>query len=232
MRRGTGPRPGESDRTTTNDSGYTLVEIMVTLTVMAVVLALIFPVLATVTSVTSATNSSSNANAEARNAMQQLTTDIGSTNANNVCFPSAGQLAVSTTCPSGGTTSGNTLRALSDVYGSCQWFQWTVDPTTSTLTQLTWPTTWTSASTTPVAVAVAGPVANVNSTLYPVFSMATTPISASSPQTTSLVNIQLYLKGSTGTAVNAPRYTNGATQYVFLQTSVSVLTSVLAAGSC
>ena len=237
MRRVPPGRPGPARirplrRARGDDAGYTLVEIMVTLTVMAVALALIFPVLVTVTSVTSQTASSSNANAEARNALEQLTTDIGSTNANNVCFPSSTQLAVSTTCPAGGTTYGNTLRALSNVFGTCRWLQWTVDPTTSTLTQTTWPTTWTSGSATPVPVTLAGPVANVNSTLYPVFSMATTPVSASSPLTTSLVNIQLYLKGSTGTALNAAKYSAAGTQYVFLQTSVSVLSSTLAAGSC
>jgi prepilin-type N-terminal cleavage/methylation domain-containing protein len=216
----------------TNDAGYTLVEIMVTLAVMGVVLALIFPVVSSVTLVTSSTASSSNANAEARNSLEQLTADIGSTNANNVCFPSSSQLAVSTTCPNGGSTYGNTLRALSDVYGTCQWLQWTVNPTSSMLTQTAWPTTWTAASPTPAPVNLAGPVANVNSVLDPVFSMATTPVSASSPLTTSLVNIQLYVKGSTGTAPSASTYSNTGTQYVFLQTSVSVLTSALAAGSC
>jgi hypothetical protein len=205
---------------------------MVTLAVMGVVLALIVPIIGTVTTVTSTANSSSNANAEARNALQQLTVDIGSTNANNDCFPASGQLAVSTTCPNGGTTYGNTLRALSDVYGSCQWLQWTVDPATSMLTQTTWPKTWTSASATPLPVILAGPVANVSSTLYPVFSMATTPVASGSASTTSLVNIQLYLKGSTGTATAAAHYSNTSTQYVFLQTSVSVLSSILAAGSC
>jgi len=110
--------------------------------------------------------------------------------------------------------------------------QWTVDPTTSTLTQTTWPTTWTTGSATPVPVGLAGPLANVSSSLYPVFSMATTPVPGSSSLTTSLVNLQLYLKGSTGTAVNASKYTNSGTQYVFLQTSVSVLSSTLAAGNC
>jgi len=205
---------------------------MVTLGVMGVVLALVFPVVSTVTLITSQTSSSSNANAEARNALEQLTVDIGSTNANNICFPSSSQLAVSTTCPNGGTTYGNTLRALSDVYGTCRWLQWTVDPTTSTLTQTTWPTTWTTGSATPVPVGLAGPLANVSSSLYPVFSMATTPVPGSSSLTTSLVNLQLYLKGSTGTAVNASKYTNSGTQYVFLQTSVSVLSSTLAAGNC
>lgn len=223
-----GGHPGDDHH---GEGGYSLVELMVTMAAMGVVLALIVPVMSSVTNITSATTSLSNANAEARNTLEQLTTDIGSTNAGNVCFPSSSQLAVSTTCPNGGTTYGNTLRALSYVYGTCQWLQWTVNPTTSMLTQTTWPTTWTGSSATPVPVALAGPVVNINSTLDPVFSMSTTQLTLTSPLT-SLVNIQLYLKGSTGTAVNAPSYSHTATQSLFIQTSVSVLTSTVPAGSC
>jgi hypothetical protein len=198
--------------------------------VTAIALALIIPALVTVTSITSSSSSSSNANAEARNALQQLSTDISSANANNVCFPSSAQTAVSDSCPTGGSTNGNTMRILTNVFNTCQYIQWTVDSTTNALTQQSWPSSWTNASGTPAVTTLATPV--VNSTSTPLFALATSAVSGSPSTTTSLVNVQIYLEGSTGTAQAAPSYSKPNTQYVFLQTSVPLLTSTQPSGSC
>ena len=57
--------------------------------ITAVALALVIPVLTTVTTVTSSTNSGANGTAQARQVLQQLSSDIGSATAANVCFPAA-----------------------------------------------------------------------------------------------------------------------------------------------
>ena len=186
-------------------------------------IALISPVLTTVTTVTSSSNSVSNGSAQARSAIAQLSSDIGSATANNVCFP-ASVLATppTATCSSlsaTGTTktSGYPLVVLSDAYGSCTWFQWTVNSSQQLMQQSAakGATSWMR-----TAVLVA-PLANNLSQTY--FNYDTT---------NSLINIQLVLAGSTTSALAAT--TGTSRQDVDLQTSVSLFTTAQSssAGSC
>jgi hypothetical protein len=66
-----------------------MIEILLSLTLATMAIALISPVLTTVTTVTSSSNSVSNGSAQARSAIAQLSSDIGSATANNVCFPAS-----------------------------------------------------------------------------------------------------------------------------------------------
>jgi len=205
-------------RETREDRGYTLIEIMITLTLSAVAIALVSPILLTVTTVTSSTNSVANGSAQARQVMSQLSADIGSATANNVCFPAAALTAPPTsTCTSAGT-SGYPLVVLSNVYGACTWFQWTVN-SSSQLTQQSAAKGATSWSPTTV---LAGPVNNSSSEAL--FSYDTT---------NSLMNIQLALKGSTTTALSATTAKPGS-QSSDLETSVALFTSSQSsnAGTC
>jgi prepilin-type N-terminal cleavage/methylation domain-containing protein len=197
------------------DRGYTLIEIMITLTLSAVAIALVAPILTTVTNVSSATNSVANGSAQARQAMSQLSADIGSATSNNVCFPSAALTVPPTsTCSSAGT-SGYPLVVLSNVYGTCTWFQWNVN-SSSQLTQQSAARGATSWSPTTV---LAGPVSNNSS--QTLFSYDTT---------NSLMNIQLVLKGSTTTAVSAATAKPNS-QSSDLQTSVALFTSSQSSGA-
>jgi prepilin-type N-terminal cleavage/methylation domain-containing protein len=200
------------------DGGFTLIEIMITLTLTALVIALVSPVLTTLTKVTSSTNSVANGSAQARQVMSQLSTDIGSATANNVCFPVAALTVPSTSSCSSVGTSGYPLVVLSNVYGACTWFQWTVN-SSSQLTQQSAARGATSWSPTTV---LAGPVSNNSS--QTLFSYDTT---------NSLMNIQIVLKGSTTTALSATT-SQAASQSSDLQTSVALFTSSQSsnAGTC
>jgi type II secretory pathway pseudopilin PulG len=209
-----------------SDGGWSLIEIMVAMTLSAVAIALIAPILTTMTSVTNSANSVSNGSAQARQVMSQLSADIGSTTSNNVCFP-ASALATppSSTCSSisaSGTpqTSGYPLVVLSNVYGACTWYQWTVNSSG----QLTQQSAAKGASSWSVAAPLLNPVSNTAA--QTLFTYDTT---------NSLMNIQLVTKGSTTTSINGP--TSGAkpnSQSVDLQTSVSLFTTSQSAnaGSC
>ena len=209
------------------DDGFTLIELMVAMTITAITLALIFPVLNTVTRVMSSTNSASNASAYARDALLQLSADLGSTNYDNVCFPTAAQALVIGPCqyPDSGLTNGSTVRVLSNVDNSCKWIQWTVDPSTTDSTA-GWllQQSWAQGATTAAAAApVVGPLAN-NFVTQPLFTLDTS---------NSVMHLQVYLKGSIGNAANAPNYSAQAgSQSVFVQTSVTLVQSSQPVGSC
>ncbi len=200
------------------DGGWSLVELMASMAVTAMGLTLIVPVLLTVFNVTNNANSTSNGNAQARVALQQLSADVGSANANNVCFSSSATV-VAPFCSSA-LTSGNTLRALSNVNGSCQWMQWTVS--NNELTQQVWPTTWTSASGQPAATPIMGPI--VTSGQPSIFSFNATGL---------VVNIQVTVQGSNGiSGVGASSTASNGSLGTTLQSAVSLPNSSQTAGSC
>ena len=203
-----------------DDRGWTLIELLVAMVITAVALALVIPVLTTVTTVTSSTNSGANGTAQARQVLQQLSSDIGSATAGNVCFPAAVLVTPPTTTCSGSQTTGYPLVVLSRVYANCTWFQWNVN-SSGQLVQQSAPrggTAWSS------AVALAGPLVNTVS-----------PSLFTYDTTNSLMNIQLILRGATGTAAGASAPANRpGTQTTDFQTSVGLVTSAqsAAAGSC
>jgi hypothetical protein len=203
-----------------DDTGLSLIELMTAMTITVVVLALLLPVLTTVTSVSSATNSSSNGTAQARLTLQQLSSDIGSATSASVCFPASALSSPPATVCSGASTSGYPLVVLSKVYGTCTWFQWTV----SALGQLTQQSALKGASAWSAPVPLTGTLVNTVS-----------PSLFTYDTTNSLVNIQLVVRGSSGTSLtalaNAAR--NGAIT-VDLQASVVLYTTAQSApaGSC
>jgi prepilin-type N-terminal cleavage/methylation domain-containing protein len=201
------------------DAGYTLIELMTAMLISSVVMVLIVPVFLTVTNLTSNSVSTANATAQARQALAQLNSDISSANSNNICFPPAGQTGVSVQCPAG-ANSGNTVRALSNVFNTCRWIQWTV--TNNELTEQTWLPSWTSSLPTPAAVPLVGPV-NTSSSLGSIFSLNTTG---------SLLAVELTLQGSTTLAGGASSTNRPGSQQVTLQSSIGVFTSTQAAGRC
>jgi type II secretory pathway pseudopilin PulG len=199
------------------DGGWSLIEVMVAMTVSAIAIALIAPVLTTVTNVTSSANSVTNGSAQARQTMDQMSADIGSTTSNNVCFPSAALTAPPSSTFSSSGTSGYPLVVLSNVYGSCTWFQWTVNASS----QLTQQLAAKGASSWGSAVPLISPLTNASSqTLF------------NHDTTNSLMNIQVVTRGSTTTAVNG---TTGSTkpnsQSVALETSVGLFTSSQSSGA-
>jgi type II secretory pathway pseudopilin PulG len=204
------------------DGGWSLVELMAAMAITAVGLVLLVPVLVTVGNVTNSTNSSSNANAQARQTMQQLSADIGSANSNNVCFPTNVTVGTGPSfCSSSvsGGTSGNTLRALTNVNGSCQWMQWTLAGNNE-LTQQAWPTSW-SGGTQPTAVPVMGPISgNPNA----IFSFNTNGL---------VVSIQVTVQGSSRIAGDSPSATAATnSQPITLQSAISLLNSTQTSGTC
>jgi type II secretory pathway pseudopilin PulG len=208
------------------DGGWTLIELMIAMVVTALALTVALPVLVSVNYVVNSGTSSSNAAAQARNGLRQLTTDITSANANNVCIPSAPTtMAV---CPSGGIASGtgSTLRVLTNLNNVCKWVQWQV--TSGTLTQESWPATSITGAVTATPVPVVNGVVN-NSSTQPVFTLT---------GSTSYVAIWLVVRGSTGTAAALPTTANTSaytgSQTVTLQTSASVLPASAAtpSGAC
>ena len=207
------------------DAGWTLIELLIAMAVTALALTVVLPVLVSVNYVVNSGTSSSNAAAQARNGLRQLTTDISSANANNVCIPSSPTtMAV---CPSGGIASGtgSTLRVLTNLNNVCTWVQWQV--TSGSLTQQSWPAASVSGTVTATPVPVVRGV--VNSTTPPVFTLTSS---------NSFVAIELVVRGSTGAATAIPSTANtsasSGSQTVTLETSASVLpaSSATPSGAC
>jgi Tfp pilus assembly protein PilW len=192
---------------------------MAAMLISSVVMVLVVPAFLTVTNLTSTSISTSNATAQARQALAELNSDVSSTSSNNICFPPAGQTAVSVQCPAG-TNSGNTVRVLSNVFNTCRWIQWTV--TNNELTEQTWLPSWTSSQATPVAIPLVGPV-NTTASLGSVFSLNTTG---------SLLAVQLTLQGSTTLAGGVSTTNRLGSQPVTLQSSISLFTSTQPSGHC
>jgi prepilin-type N-terminal cleavage/methylation domain-containing protein len=201
-----------------DDSGWTLVELLVAMAISAVAAVLVIPLLTTVTTVTSSTNSTANATAQARQVLQQLSSDIGSSTAANICFPAAALTVPPTTTCTSTQTSGTPLVVLSKVNGVCSWFQWTVTAANQLTQQsaLKGATVW--GATVPLATSLVNTVS---------------PSPFTYDTTNSLVNIQLVLRGATGTSGSTAAGKAG-TQTVAVQTSAALLSTAQspAAGSC
>jgi prepilin-type N-terminal cleavage/methylation domain-containing protein len=207
-------------RASQDDGGWTLIELMAAMAISAVAAVLVIPLLTTVTTVTSATNSTAASTAQARQILQQLSSDIGSATTANICFPAAALATPPTSTCTSVQTSGYPLVVLSKVNGICSWFQWNVNASNQ-LTQQSAPKGAGAWSTT---VPLTSSLVNTSS-----------PTLFTYDTTNSLVNIQLVLRGATGTAGSAAVAANkvGA-QTINVQTSVGLFstTQSAAAGSC
>jgi len=223
------------------DEGFTLVEVLVAMVVTAISLVLIVPIFSSVTEVYANSNSSANASGQARNVLRQVAADVSSSNSNNVCFPTAAQ-AVTTTMPTCDPniieipipnttpvvytkpTTGQYLRVLSNVDNTCQWIQWSVDPTTQKLVQQTWPK---SSATEPSGwaspVSLVGYVApNVDG--QNLFTLDTSGL---------LVTVEVTLQGSVGNSANGTDFSTAhGSQAVELSSSVGLVKSSQPQGSC
>jgi type II secretory pathway pseudopilin PulG len=207
------------------EAGWTLVELMVAMGVASIALVLVVPVITSVNVVVNSGASSSNATAVARNGLRQLTADIGSTNANNVCIPSSP--TTMGVCPAGGIASGtgSTLRVLTNVNNVCTWVQWSLSG--NALSQQTWPSTSVSGTVTATGVPIVGGLANTAS--QPVFTLTSSVNS---------VDVQLVVRGSMrdSNSVSSTANTSAGTgsQTVSLQTTVNVLPSspITPSGAC
>jgi Tfp pilus assembly protein PilV len=113
------------------DSGFTLVESLVTLLLTVMLMGAVIAPLITVTNVSSSTQSTSQATASARAAFQDMT--AGVTSASQICLPT--QLTATQS-----VTPGNAVRVKTHVFGVDEWEQWWVDPSTNRLLAQTWTT--------------------------------------------------------------------------------------------
>ena len=114
------------------DGGYTLMELMVAMLLTSILLAVTIAPLISVTDVTSSTESASQATASARATFQDMT--AGVTSASEICLPTQ-VTSTQTAIP------GNAVRVKTHVFGSDEWEQWWVDPSTNRLLAQSWPTT-------------------------------------------------------------------------------------------
>jgi len=171
---------GAWDRHRGDDSGFTLVEMLVTMVITLVVLALVPPILETAYKSTSDSQSISAGSGEARLAVQNLAAQVGS--AIQICLPTT----LTTTGPT--VTSGFAVRVESLAFGRTQWDQWYLNTSTNQLEEQQFSTTWTSSNPVPPWVPVAQPV--VNSSSNPPFSLPST--STGSPENLA---VTLYVTG-------------------------------------
>jgi prepilin-type N-terminal cleavage/methylation domain-containing protein len=121
------------------DSGFTLVEMMVTMLLTVILLGVVIAPLITLTNVTGNTESTSQATASARAAIEDMTAAV--TSASQICLPV--QLTSTQTA-----TLGTAVRVKTNVFGTVEWEQWWVNPSTNQLQAQSWttvppsPTSW------------------------------------------------------------------------------------------
>jgi Tfp pilus assembly protein PilV len=121
------------------DRGFTLVETMVTMLLTIIVLGAVIAPLITLTNVTGNTESTSQATASARAAIEDMSAAI--TSASQICLPA--QLTSTQTA-----TLGTAVRVKTNVFGTAEWEQWWINPSTNELKAQSWttaqpsPTSW------------------------------------------------------------------------------------------
>ncbi|MHB1509134.1 MAG: type II secretion system protein [Acidimicrobiales bacterium] len=151
-------REGGSGR---SDRGVTLIELIATMALTLIVLALVSPALATVMSASSSVRATSKSVAQARLAVEDLTTEVGS--AAQICLPTQ----MTDTGPT--VLSGFALRAETLAFGGDEWIQFWIDPVSGDLVEQQWPTTWATGD--PVAPPTVIATGVVNTSQSPPFAL-------------------------------------------------------------
>jgi hypothetical protein len=167
------PGPSAAARRRSNAEGFTLVELAMALAVTMILMAVVPTVIAAVSDGTAYTQGTSAGSAQARTAVQELTSRVES--ASQVCLPTQMNTSGLT------ATSGFAVRVLSQAFGKSLWDQWMLNTTTHVLQEQEWPASWVAGNAVPSWNPVAQAI--VNSSTVP-FSL---PSAASgSPQTLSI----------------------------------------------
>ena len=150
--------------------GFTLVELMVAITITIVLLAMVPFVIQAVSDSAAYSQGTAAASTQARTAFQEMQNRVQS--ASQVCLPTQ----MTTVGPT--VTAGFGLRIMTYAFGKSQWDQWIVNTSTHTLQEQEWPSNWVNGNAVPAWNTVATGV--VNSSTVP-FSLPT--VSTGSPQT-------------------------------------------------
>lgn len=164
-------------RKRSNDDGFTLIELMVAITITLVLLALVPSVMQAVTHGADYTQGTTAGAAQALTLVQELESRVES--ASQICLPTQ----MTTVGPT--VTSGFAVRVLTSAYGQSLWDQWMVNTATHVLQVQQWPTTWVTGNAVPPWVTIGQSI--VNSSTVP-FALPT--VVTGSPQTLT-VDLQM-----------------------------------------
>jgi len=146
--------PGTSSRKRRTDEGFTLVELMVAMTVTMLLLAILPSLIETVSNSNSYAQGTTTASIQVRTAVQDLEFRVESSS--QICLPTQ----LTTVGPS--VTSGYAVRVLSSAFGSSVWVQWWLNTSTNELEKQVWPVTWTSGNAVPQWIPVASGIVNLS----------------------------------------------------------------------
>ncbi|MDR3649833.1 MAG: prepilin-type N-terminal cleavage/methylation domain-containing protein, partial [Acidimicrobiales bacterium] len=169
-------------RKRSDDDGFTLIELMVAITITLSLLALVPTVMQAVTHGADYAQGTSAGAAQALTLVQELESRVES--ASQICLPTQ----MTTVGPT--VTAGFGVRVLTSAYGKSLWDQWIVDTATHTLQVQQWPTTWVVGNAVPPWVTIGNSI--VNSSTVP-FALPT--VVTGSPQT---LTVDLQMKETEG----------------------------------
>jgi prepilin-type N-terminal cleavage/methylation domain-containing protein len=149
--------------------GFTLIELMMAMTVTLILLLMVPVAIKGVTDASAYSQGTVTGSAQVRTAIENLQSRVES--ASQICLPTQ----MTTAGPT--VTSGFAVRVLSGAFGKTQWDQWMLNTTTHVLSEQTWPTNWVVGNAVPQWIPIASAI--VNSSTVP-FSLPT--VTTGSPQ--------------------------------------------------
>jgi prepilin-type N-terminal cleavage/methylation domain-containing protein len=153
-----------------NDDGFTLIELMVAITITLVLLAMVPSVMEAVTHGADYAQGTSAAAAQALTLVQELESRVES--ASQICLPTQ----LTTVGPT--VTSGFAVRVLTTAFGKSYWDQWMLNSSTHVLQVQQWPTTWVTGNAVPSWNTIGKSIANSSTVPFALPTVAT-----GSPQT-------------------------------------------------
>jgi prepilin-type N-terminal cleavage/methylation domain-containing protein len=126
------------------DDGFSLIELLIVMTIFSLVLGIVFSAIITIQRYTSDVASTADAASEVRIALAEIDRQVRS---GNVLYSPAGEQAQLASCASNSMDAGSCMRVYTQANGSDRCVQWQVlaDPSrpgTSLLRSRGWPSTW------------------------------------------------------------------------------------------
>ncbi len=132
--------------------GFTLIELMMAMTVTLILLLMVPVAIKAVTDTSAYSQGTSAGSAQVRTAIEDLQSRVES--ASQICLPTQ----MTTAGPT--VTSGFAVRVLSGAFGTTQWDQWMLNTTTHVLSEQTWPTNWVVGNAVPQWIPIASSIVN------------------------------------------------------------------------
>jgi len=184
-------------RSRPDDAGFTLIELMVAITITLVLLALVPTVMESVSHGAAYSQGVAAGASQALTLVQELESRVES--ASQICLPTQ----LTTAGPT--VSAGFAVRVLTSAFGQPSWDQWMLNASTHVLQEQQWSTTWVTGNAVPPWITIGTSI--VNSSTVP-FALPT--VVTGSPQT---LTVDLQTKETEGTQSQSIEFKSSVTAF-------------------